>query len=304
MSREKFNHLEQEFNKFKQAFTDKSDQAEKLLPSIIEAFAALGYTRNRLASTLDIDTLTIDRWRTGNTGMKDHSFLALSELVEDVIQGLPQLPVRVSDAGFITREYLFVMRQPLAKWIWYISEERFLLSRSRTLREEVRNLFIAEEQDKYAERLNLQDPIIPRMIYVFPEHSETLFSLEDWFRSLDIFERNEPGKLRGTILGIKVTDTSSIPWFFPGLRSVILEVDGNLEGYARLRIPRVNEETVLEAMGVEEPEDAQRPWLRMHRDVTERCFARLEELYLRKVLNECEKQEERNEPFFKAILEV
>jgi len=293
----------------------KSDRPHKSLGEHLqEALRCLereGYTKRDLIFTLDVEPLTVDRWFDGRV-MRDTSYTAFKEFGEEIKRGKPQRVINVSDTALVTWRYVLENRQAQADRIWYISDGRFLLSSSSDIDTVVRNLFTVS----YQQQKGMEPPI---MTYLYPAKSETAAHLRQWETFLLHWQKqvpdSEPGqRLKGSIIGISIQDTSDLPWFLPGLRAILLERDSSLkgrgivEGYIRVRLPDEPTTKIREVMAMPEmsegdkgvkdddvddvDEDPHIPWLQVHRKVAKKWYMAIKYFYLQQVLRLIAEQED------------
>jgi hypothetical protein len=285
--------LERFWGAFENVYNDKgrTEEVPRSLQNVLQCLDNLKYSKRDLMFELDIEPLTVDRWRSGGS-MKPDTFVVFREFVHDIMQGKLRRPISTADTGFISSTHLFEQRQPMATCIWYLARESFLLSRSRSLKDDVLNLFLAKKQRHS-----------PTLIYLYPRGSMTEVSLIDWKNRLHDIGRDED--LKGSVIGISLGEKGIVkmPWFIPGLRIIMLEIRNGVEGYIRVKTPQPNHDALCKVMGVEN-EDLQAPWLAVHREEVEQWHTICEERFSKRIAKVLQDQLAEKKDFRFTILEA
>lgn len=239
-----FRVCEDAYNIDSKKITEKIERKKSLLQETLDELFKLGYSRRDLYVALDIEPLTFDRWQGGNVSMKPDTFREFKRLVEEVINDRSQRLINISDTGFLSWRYVFENRQMKARRIWYVTEGKFLLERSLDVKRSVSNLFSKDREgtEGYHE---------PVLIYLYRINGPTQSSLVTWYNNL--VSTGEIKEFRGTVIGIG----ADLPWFQPGIRTMILEIDPlfagggvQLEAYLRIKLAQPFEGKVLQALGL------------------------------------------------------
>jgi hypothetical protein len=271
--------LEEAFNAFEAAYEAKDIAWGSVrLKEVLICLRDLQYSRKDIAFALNIEQLTVDRWEDGaSKGMKPDTFADFKVFILDVLNGKSRRAISVCDTGFVTWRQM-VNSQMASRRIWYIASSKFIGDRSIAFRDAARGIFVP--------RPTLEPPT---MVYIYPPGSETESSLKEWTPALPHQE------LCGTIIGI---EDSTLPWFMPGMRAIMLEktnrIPGRpqqLEGYVRVRVADENKLRLLNALDPIEEDTPHTPWLQVHRETVDRWHRYLEEgRYLERVQDIQQKQ--------------
>jgi hypothetical protein len=296
--------LEQALSRLEAAYERRNDPdagpgstATPLLETL-QILEEIGYTKRDIMYSLNVEGLTVDRWLDGKD-MKPNSLGAYRSFIREIIRGRPQRPINVSDTGFVTWRYVFEDRQARANRIWYIAASEFLVFRSLSVKEVLKNLFSKQRQKDEADLKKKHSPVL---VYLYHTDSAAESSLRQWHHDLlEIIEGGEP--LEGTIIGIS-DEKNDLPWFLPGVRAVMLENGSaeessvELEGYLLVPLPDAQTSSLLQALNTPEKrildvENPQLPWLSVHREVTEQWYSKCKYRYT-KLIEAAVKDQEGN----------
>lgn len=274
---------------FTKAHQSKGEQAGEKLKDVLNCLLNLQYSKSDLAFVFDVEPLTVERWlkgnekRTGTFTMRAETFAKFVERCQAILAGKSLHPIKASDSGFITWRYQVEHEQTTARRTWYIASSGLIPVNSLAFKESIKNLFSKERQ-------NAENRKPPVKVYIYPPDSEAADSLVKWEASL--LQINEKENLCGSIIGIA---DSSLPWFLPGVRALILEKETDrgeiyVKGYLRVPLQEDAQTKLLKALDPLE-RNADTPWLSVQRPTAEEWYVGCMEKYGAQVDLKCKEQD-------------